>query len=193
MTRNAREANPTGVVPLGYASNERPARRWPFVVLMIALAWLVVATLLPSLNRRGSHDPRLKCASNLRMIGQGVQLYANANKGAFPPDVPTLFLGEDLTADTFLCYATNDTRAEGPTTQAVAAALASGGHLSYVYTGKGMSMQTPPSAVLAYEPLSNHVDGMHVLSVDGRVQWLDAKQGQKLLAELAAGRNPPRR
>ena len=47
-------------------------------------------------------------------------------------------------------------------------------------------------AVLAYEPLANHGNGMNVLFADGRVEWIDPPRGRKLLAELDAGYDPPR-
>jgi prepilin-type processing-associated H-X9-DG protein len=55
-----------------------------------------------------------------------------------------------------------------------------------------MSEKPPPGAVVAYEPLSNHGNGMNVLYADGHVQWLDAGPGRRLMAELSAGHNPPR-
>ena len=119
-------------------------------------------------------------------------MYANENKGQFPPDLATVLATQEMTSDTFVCYRTSDTPATGPTTRAVAANLEMGGHLSYVYVGKGMNLSVPPTAVVAHEPLANHVDGMHVLFGDGHVEWLDATRGRRLLAELSAGHNPPR-
>jgi prepilin-type processing-associated H-X9-DG protein len=163
--------------------------------LLVAAAIAITATvLLPSLNRSSDeHYGRMRCATNLRTIGMGVQMYANENKGRFPDDFAALVLTQDITSECFVCLGTNDTRAEGPTTQAVATNLTAGGHLSYVYTGKGMSLSSPRSAVVAYEPPSNHGDGMNVLFADGMVRWLSPKHALKLLDELAAGHNPPRR
>jgi prepilin-type processing-associated H-X9-DG protein len=185
------------VFQLAYATAGRRRRRWPLWTLaasVLAISFVSGATVLSLQSRRhGCEIPsRLTCASNLRQIGQGVQMYANENHGAFPPDVATLLLTQELTSDAFVCGATNDTRANGPTTQAVAVNLTAGGHLSYVYTGNGLSPQSPPDAVVASELLSNHRDGMNVLFADGHVQWLSARQGQTLIAELAAGHNPPR-
>jgi hypothetical protein len=119
-------------------------------------------------------------------------MYANENRGVFPPDLGTLLVTQDLISDYFVCYRTDDTRAEGPTTQAVASQLiARSGHLSYVYCGAGMNANVPSSSVIAYEPLSNHGDGLWVAYADTKVEWLDAKRARKVLAELAAGHNPP--
>lgn len=193
MIPDVRNGSPPDAMPLAYARRTPAGRwRWPLVLLIVALVVIAAAMLLPSLNRPIDHPPELRCRSNLRQIGQGVQMYANENRSAFPPDVGTLLVTQDLTSEVFVCYATNDTRAEGATTQAVAANMSTGGHLSYVYTGKGMSMRTAATAVLAYEPLANHGDHINVLYADGRVERLGAKQGRKLLAELAGGYNPPR-
>jgi prepilin-type processing-associated H-X9-DG protein len=186
----------TGPQPLEYASGtgRSPRRRAVLVAVVCALLAIVAtAIVLPSFNRSPHHDLRLRCRSNLRTIGQGVQMYANENRGRFPDDFAALVLTQDLTSEGFVCLATNDTRAEGPTTQAVATNLTAGGHLSYVYTGKGMSLSSPATAVVAYEPPSNHGDGMNVLYADGMVRWLSSKEALELLDELAAGHNPPRR
>jgi prepilin-type processing-associated H-X9-DG protein len=196
MTTRPSEADGPAVVPLAYAMAPNRRRRLTVALVTVALlaaAWMV-AVLLPSLDRRPVHAPRLRCASNLRQIGQGVQIYAYEHKGAFPPDFATLLLlTEDLASEAFICPATDDTRAEGATTQAVATSLTMGAHhLSYVYTGNGLSVKSSADAVVAYEPLSNHGDGMNVLYADGHVQWLTARLGRRLMAELSAGHNPPR-
>ena len=184
-------------VPLDYASaGSKPRRRLPaalVVFLSVASLYGIGALALPRMNRRACEYPiRLKCASNLRQIGQGCYMYAHENRGAFPDDVAALILTQDLTSEVFVCYHTTDTRAEGPTTQAVASALTSGGYLSYAYLGKGMSLSSPTTAIIAYEPLANHGDGMHVLFADGTVDWITPAQATKLMAELQTGFNPPR-
>jgi len=51
---------------------------------VIGIIALLISILLPSLNRAREQANRVKCASNLRQIGQGIQMYANENKGNFP-------------------------------------------------------------------------------------------------------------
>ena len=182
---------------LDYATNPRGdlRRLAPLgIVLLVLVPTLgVSAIVLSTRSRVGCTLPnRMTCASNLRQIGQGIQMYANDNHGQFPPDLATVLLTQELTSEVFVCYRTSDTRATGPTTRAVAANLEAGGHLSYVYCGRGMDMNAPATAVLAYERPGNHGDGMHVLFGDGHVEFLDAKRGRLLLAELVAGHNPPR-
>src|SRR5207342_1346182 len=43
-----------------------------------------VSILLPMLSRMRQSGGRFRCASNLRQIGQAIQMYANDNQGQFP-------------------------------------------------------------------------------------------------------------
>ena len=98
-----------------------------------------------------------------------------------------------LDAYTFVCRATTDTPAQGPTTQAIVADLTSGGHLSYVYLGKGFNTKTVANdAVIAYEPLENHKTGLNVLVGDGRVRFLFEPEADQFLAKVRAGGSPVR-
>lgn len=74
--------------------------------VLVFLALLVPAAFLVLAQRSREQAHRVKCASNLRRIGQSIQIYANDNKGAFPrtifgtddPNpVPTEYTGVDAT------------------------------------------------------------------------------------------------
>ena len=132
------------------------------------------------------------CASNLRQIGQAILLYSNDNNGQYPPDFQTLLLTEDIPSECFVCPSTNDTRATGPTTQAVANNLTAGGHLSYIYLGKGMNAKTiSPDTVVAYEPLNNHANqGSNVLFGDGHVEFVAAPAIKTMEAKLKSTTAP---
>jgi prepilin-type N-terminal cleavage/methylation domain-containing protein/prepilin-type processing-associated H-X9-DG protein len=57
------------------------------LLVVIGIIALLISILLPALNRARAAANAIKCASNLRSIGQGFAMYENAFKGVFPPSV----------------------------------------------------------------------------------------------------------
>ena len=101
-------------------------------VASIFLGGCMISILLPSLNRARETANRVKCASNLRQIGQALLLYGNDNRGVYPPDFPPLLLTQDITAEVFVCPSTNTNRADqNATVQQQAAVLHQ--HCNYIY------------------------------------------------------------
>ncbi len=157
-------------------------------------SFLSVSILLPSLNRARETANRVKCASHMRQIGQALLLYSNDARGPYPESLPVVLATQDVASDIFCCPSSNETPATGGTPQAQANNLTVGPHLSYVYVGKGVNNSAGADTVVLYEPLTNHDrDGMNVLFGDGHVEFIVKQRAEKMIAELKAGHNPPRR
>jgi prepilin-type processing-associated H-X9-DG protein len=54
------------------------------LLVVIGIIALLISILLPSLNKARETANRVKCAANLRSIGQTMLLYENDNHGAYP-------------------------------------------------------------------------------------------------------------
>jgi prepilin-type N-terminal cleavage/methylation domain-containing protein/prepilin-type processing-associated H-X9-DG protein len=54
------------------------------LLVVIGIIALLISILLPSLNRARETANRVKCAANLKAIGNSLLLYSNDNKGIYP-------------------------------------------------------------------------------------------------------------
>ena len=191
------------MTPLGYSPPaQRPANTWKILTIVLACllgvgviaCGCMISIMFPSLNRAREMAGRVKCASNLRQIGQAVQMYANVHGGQYPDTIEQLMVAGDLDAIVFVCPSSKQTPAPGATVSAQSANLSKGGHLSYVYVGKGMNTVSGPgsmaTAVVAYENATDHADGVNVLFGDGHVTYVRNPAAKQLVADVQAGKNP---
>lgn len=154
-------------------------------------AALMTSVMLPSLNRARETANRVKCASNMRQIGQAILLYANENKGNYPPDLGTLIRTEDITADAFICPSSN-VSLPGNIGQMKPEQIAQwvNEHSPYIYVGKGLNNNAPADRVVLYEQLEDHdKDGGNFLYGDGHVEFLARAAYEQELQKIQAGEN----
>jgi prepilin-type N-terminal cleavage/methylation domain-containing protein/prepilin-type processing-associated H-X9-DG protein len=90
------------------------------LLVVIGIIGLLIAILLPALERAREQAISLKCANNLRTIGQSLSLYSNENHGNYPrtryvPDAPLAFGTNPAAPDPFA--------STGPSPNDVTAAL----------------------------------------------------------------------
>jgi len=178
--------------------------RWFLRLLVLSgVLAVVVSVLLPGLC--GAREPanRIRCANNLRQIALAAMMYARDHGGAFPATMQELVATEELGASVFECPSDRQL----PETRAHTS-LKLG--LSYFYVGNGVrpDVDRPDTAVIVYEPLSNHSndgmevhleaiadhtdDGMNVVFADAHAQWIAAPKVASILKQAAAGVRPIR-
>jgi prepilin-type processing-associated H-X9-DG protein len=161
-------------------------------VLFALLAASIVMIPTGGVSRERAN--RVKCASNLRQIGIGLIMYANDFGGVLPPDLGLLIIHEDLSSTVFTCPSTNSLPSPATTQQAARDVATNPAYCDFVYVAAGLNLKSlPADFILAHERPSNHSpDGGNILFADGHADWFPAPEFQRLLAELAAGHNPPR-
>src|SRR5215208_2865256 len=80
--RSSRSHSRSGVPNM----KSKPTNRADLIVLAV-LVLLSGTYTLAQLDRAQETANRVRCASNLRQIGQAILLYSNENKGAYPRTV----------------------------------------------------------------------------------------------------------
>src|SRR5262249_23829982 len=131
---------------------------------------LMISILLPSLKRARETANRVKCAANLKAMGQGLLLYANDHQGRYPAKVSGL-LDEELTLDVFVWPSGNNEvprDVRGGDKQAMADWIDS--HSDYVYIGAGKTSNAGADEIIIYEKAEDHNRaGLNMLYGDGHV------------------------
>lgn len=146
----------------------------------VILIGIALITVLPLFNR-AREGPNL-CQANLRSIGNAIKEYRSTHEGRFPYSFSELLASsEEITADAFICPATDHEKAPGETNRETALNLRVAGHLSYIYCADELPADSPPDTVLVCEPLSNH-DGQRasVLLIDGTVRGIDQETAARI-------------
>lgn len=160
--------------------------------LTLLLVPLMIAILLPSLNRAREQANRIKCASNMRQIGQSIAMYANSNSNHFPDKLEDLLQSDpSLDRSVFVCPSDNKAPPTSTSVQAAQQEIASGKNCSYIYVGADLTASATADTVILFEPLSDHGgQGMNVLFADFHVEWLTKSEAQTILNQQAAGTRP---
>ena len=145
----------------------------------------------------------IRCSSNLREISLAMSLYADHHGGQYPDEIDGLLSTQFISPAEFVCPGSSDTPASGATPTLLRQNLLAGGHLSYVYCGRGQSSKSPAAVIFAFEDDFHHGStgrpdvppaqcGRNFLFADGHVAYLPYAAANHAINELAAGHNPPR-
>ena len=129
-----------------------------------------------------------QCPTNLRMLGQGLLLYANDHKGKYPQTLGEV-AEEDMAWNAFICPATNKQPPPADVQKDPKKLTAwANQNLDYIYLGATMNPNMPAERILVYENPANHPGaGVNVLFNDGHVELLkEADFERQLKAQQAA-------
>jgi hypothetical protein len=133
------------------------------------VVWLALG--IPTLADTGDAEDRVRSLSNMRQIGQATILYANENKGKFPPDLPTLIKAEDLTPDLLKSPF-------GPAKGGTDIVLAPVADLDM------NKLQTAATTLVAYDKAALDLgEGTVALYADGHCEWVTPEALKKSLEQ----------
>ena len=203
IEQTARPTAATAADPDDDNGEAKPARRRPgdgmtpgrmALLVLAVLAVLVLGAYVafrPAISRAREASRRATCASNLQQIGMALQIYASQSGGRFPDSLDAVVLDGSVSAYMLVCPSSGDAVAPGTTPAEQVANLAKGGHQSYVYVGRGLTV-TGARQPLAYEPTRHHRGvGVNVLYTDGTVQFLPAGVATTLFPQLGRPTTTP--
>lgn len=179
----------------------RRRRRTILSAAAIGLALIgIVAAVVPRVNIDREDATRVRCAGQLRRIGQAITLYAAANSGAPPGSVVAMLRTAAVAPEEFVCPRDRSAR---PAASAATFA-GSSADCSYAYVGDRIDdlNAAPPDAILAFDRDAglHDGDGLNVLFADGHVEFLVPGKSSRerttyvddVLAQIARGERPVR-
>jgi prepilin-type processing-associated H-X9-DG protein len=142
------------------------------VAPLIGSSALMTGIALPSLNRSRETANRVKCASNMRQIGQAILLHSNENRGNYPMTLGDC-LKQEITLEVFVCPSHGSQVPPNIRNANLEAKMAwLNDNADYVYLGAGKKNDMPADQVVLYEKFENHNgDGINMLYGDGHVEW----------------------
>ncbi len=157
---------------------------------------LMASILLPSVTRAREQANRVKSASNLRQIGQGIMMYANEHKGRFPDDLAGAMGDNLLTVHVFVNPRTKTAVPRGLEGDALKKWVNESS--DYVFLGKGKDYRVGAEVPIAHEKPQGLADGLNILYGDGHVEFLMMPQATQVLEKARQGgpdreANPNRR
>jgi len=162
--------------PLDYAPRKSGMRfpKWlvpGFVVL--GVVFLLGSILLPSMCKSRETANRVKCASNMKQIGNALMMFANEHGGKYPDKLSDLVATEGLTTSVFVCPSSSAESSTATTPDQIGTDLADPKYCSYVYVKENAGKED--KAVL-YEALDDHEKvGMSILFGDGHCDFFQTR------------------
>jgi prepilin-type processing-associated H-X9-DG protein len=145
-------------------------KTWIILAVFASSAAVSLVAMLqrPSITPDRETPWRVICASHLKQIGTGIQLYARDHGGSLPDSFATVLRTEDLTPDLFVCPTDGAVAAES-----VAVFKGTPADCSYVYLGDGLTSDAAADVIVAMDRLDNHDhDGINILFGDGHTDFI---------------------
>jgi prepilin-type processing-associated H-X9-DG protein len=166
-----------GIIGLVRTKDGRRGKGMSIAAIVLGVIGFVImpSILLPSLNRARETANRVKCASQMRLIGTAINSYQSQHSGQYPPNLNALVSSGLITSQGLVCPSDNNTS----------------GQPSYILMAQTGFVPVSANSVLLYEPITDHTDGANFLYADGHVDFVPRPQADTMISHLQSGMNPP--